>query len=102
MSPAYKWYLGSAFWRERSEYILRRANYICEKCGTRRATEMHHLTYKRVFQEDPSDCSRCAASAMWKSFGGSPRTSFQALRLSIELIACRCDAATPGPAPCRQ
>jgi hypothetical protein len=28
---AYHWYLGSAFWREKSQYILRRANYICEK-----------------------------------------------------------------------
>src|SRR6516225_4044889 len=49
---AYHWYLGSAFWRERREFILGRANHICEKCEKRRATEVHHLTYIRVFQTE--------------------------------------------------
>ena len=35
---AYHWYLGSAFWRERREFILQRAGHTCEKCGKRRAT----------------------------------------------------------------
>jgi hypothetical protein len=68
--PAYHWYLGSAFWRERSEFILRRAGYICEKCRLRRATEVHHLTYIRVFQELPSDwaalCRQCHAEIHWR------------------------------------
>jgi hypothetical protein len=67
---AYHWYLGSAFWREKSQYILRRANYICEKCGIRPATEVHHLTYERVFQEHPSDllavCRQCHAEIHWR------------------------------------
>jgi hypothetical protein len=69
---AYGWYLGSAFWRERREHILQRANNICEKCGKRPATEVHHLTYVRVFNEYvrvfnefPSDlmalCHQCHA-----------------------------------------
>jgi len=62
---AYRWYLGSAFWRERREVILERANHTCQKCGKRRATEVHHLTYIRVFQELPSDlvalCKPCHA-----------------------------------------
>jgi len=66
---AYHWYLGSAFWRERREHILERANYICERCGERPATEVHHLTYLRVFSEFPSDlvalCRQCHAEIHW-------------------------------------
>jgi 5-methylcytosine-specific restriction endonuclease McrA len=61
----YAWYLGSAFWNERRAFILKRANGICEKCGIRPATEVHHLTYLRVFKELPTDlvalCRKCHA-----------------------------------------
>jgi 5-methylcytosine-specific restriction endonuclease McrA len=67
---AYSWYLGSAFWRERREYILKRANHTCEKCGKWPATEVHHLTYLRVFNEFPSDllalCRQCHAEIHWR------------------------------------
>ena len=67
---AYSWYLGSAFWRERREHILQRANHTCEKCGGRPATEVHHLTYLRVFNEFPSDllalCRQCHAEIHWR------------------------------------
>jgi hypothetical protein len=66
----YHWYLGSAFWRERREHVLQRANRMCEKCGKRAATEVHHLTYIRVFQELPSDllavCRQCHAEIHWR------------------------------------
>ena len=64
------WYLGSAFWRERREHILQRANGKCEKCGQRPPTEIHHLTYIRVFQELPTDllavCRQCHAEIHWR------------------------------------
>jgi 5-methylcytosine-specific restriction endonuclease McrA len=67
---AYTWYLGSAFWRERREHILQRANYTCEKCRKRPATQVHHLTYIRVFQELPSDlvalCRQCHSEIHWR------------------------------------
>jgi 5-methylcytosine-specific restriction endonuclease McrA len=67
---AYAWYRGTAFWRERREFILQRAGHTCEKCGKRRATEVHHLTYIRVFQELPSDlvalCRQCHAEIHWR------------------------------------
>lgn len=60
---SYAWYLGTAFWRERREQILSRAQGICEWCHKRRATQVHHLTYLRVFNELPTDlvalCQRC-------------------------------------------
>ena len=52
---AYEWYRGSPSWHERREWIFKRAAYICEKCRKRPATEVHHLTYKRIFNEDPAD-----------------------------------------------
>jgi hypothetical protein len=67
---AYHWYLGSRSWREKSQYILERDNHTCQKCLKRRATQVHHLTYKRVFQELPSDllavCRQCHAEIHWR------------------------------------
>jgi hypothetical protein len=37
-TTSYHWYLGSAFWRERREFILARANHICENCNDRPVT----------------------------------------------------------------
>jgi 5-methylcytosine-specific restriction endonuclease McrA len=69
-ATTYHWDLGSAFWRERREYILKRANFICEKCGKRPATEVHHLTYLRVFNELPTDllalCRPCHSESHWR------------------------------------
>jgi hypothetical protein len=48
---AYHWYLrNSAFWREQRVTIFRRAKGRCEWCG-RPATQVHHLNYRRVFNE---------------------------------------------------
>jgi 5-methylcytosine-specific restriction endonuclease McrA len=78
---AYGWYLGSAFWRERREHILQRANYTCEKCGTQAATEVHHLTYVRVFQELPSDllalCRQCHAEIHWRQPANDNQLQFR-------------------------
>ena len=67
---AYQWYLGSAFWRERQDACLRRANFTCERCKKRRATQVHHLTYLRVFNEMPSDlsalCYQCHKTIHWR------------------------------------
>ena len=61
-------------WRQSGErperHILQRANHTCEKCGKRPATEVHHLTYLRVFNEFPSDlvalCRQCHAEIHWR------------------------------------
>jgi 5-methylcytosine-specific restriction endonuclease McrA len=68
---AYQWYLGSAFWRERRVAAFRRAKGICEKCKRRPATQVHHLTYIRVFSELPTDlmalCGKCHADIHHKT-----------------------------------
>ena len=69
-TTAYLWYRASPSWQERRKSILQRANYICERCRKRPATEVHHLTYKRVFNEDPADlialCRPCHAEIHWR------------------------------------
>lgn len=54
----------------------RRASTFCgapttsARSGIRPATEVHHLTYERVFQEHPSDllavCRQCHAEIHWR------------------------------------
>ena len=48
---AYRQYLTTTEWRERRWRVMQRAGYICEGCGTERATQVHHLTYDRVGRE---------------------------------------------------
>src|SRR6187401_3193054 len=60
---AYNWYLGSEFWRAKRNEAMARAKYVCQRCHIRPATEVHHLTYMRVFNELQTDlqpvCSQC-------------------------------------------
>ena len=41
----------TAAWQERRKKVFKRCNRICEGCGVNPATEVHHLTYKRVCNE---------------------------------------------------
>jgi hypothetical protein len=47
----YAGYLRTREWMERREKVLKRANYVCEGCLCRPATEVHHVTYDHVFHE---------------------------------------------------
>lgn len=47
----YAAYLGSAVWADRRRLVLARCKGMCEGCGTRKAVEVHHLTYEHVFDE---------------------------------------------------
>lgn len=59
----YRAYLQSPEWREKRNRVMRRAGGRCEGCGERSATEVHHKTYDRVFDEMLFDlvavCSPC-------------------------------------------
>ncbi len=59
-------YLSSPYWRGRRGEIMNRARGICEKCEAATATEVHHLTYLRIFNELPTDlvalCRPCHAA----------------------------------------
>lgn len=47
----YNNYLLTAEWKDKRERVLDRDDYLCQACLKRRATQAHHLTYKRVFNE---------------------------------------------------
>lgn len=47
----YDAYLRSPQWKQKAEAVKRRAGGMCEGCEMRKATQVHHLTYKHVFEE---------------------------------------------------
>ena len=55
-------YLFSDEWKHKRDLIMELYNYKCQECGAE-ATDVHHLTYERIFQEDINDliplCRKC-------------------------------------------
>ena len=56
-------YLKSDEWQEKRLTVLKKAAFICRDCRKNKATEVHHETYKRVFNERINDltalCYKC-------------------------------------------
>mgnify|MGYP002392504925 CR=1 FL=1 len=56
-------YLASPAWAERRAKVLRRDGGICQACLERRATDVHHLNYRRFGREPAFDlvavCRQC-------------------------------------------
>ena len=62
MTNKYKEYIKSKEWLEiRLDIIQTRK--CCERCGSKRQLQVHHKTYKNIFNEDQEDlellCARC-------------------------------------------
>lgn len=59
----YDEYLQSESWKSKRKVILNRDNHTCQSCLSERATQVHHLTYDRKYNELPNDlvslCSDC-------------------------------------------
>ena len=59
----YERYLGTAYWRAKSKEAIACANFLCQRCYKRPATQSHHLTYDRVGNELLTDllpvCAPC-------------------------------------------
>jgi hypothetical protein len=51
----YESYINSDEWKEKRKNILIRDNYICQICKTNKAVQVHHLTYKRLGNEQDFD-----------------------------------------------
>lgn len=47
----YEEYLHSDAWALKRAKVLKRANGQCEGCSDQKATQIHHLTYKNIFNE---------------------------------------------------
>lgn len=59
----YRAYLQSAAWQARSAKCKRLAGRQCQRCGSRRELQAHHLHYRNIFAERPEDlvclCRSC-------------------------------------------
>jgi len=59
----YEAYLASPEWRVKREAVLSRCNRVCQVCEKSPATEVHHVTYDRVGEEQDGDlmgvCRTC-------------------------------------------
>lgn len=51
----YPEYLRSPWWRARSAAELARTGGRCERCASRRRVEVHHHTYRNLWNEQPGD-----------------------------------------------
>ena len=62
----YRRYLQSDAWKAKRKSVLQAAGFRCRRCGAP-ATEVHHETYKRIYNERMSDltalCSKCHEAA---------------------------------------
>jgi hypothetical protein len=56
-------YLETDTWRDKRVRVLNRDKYICQACLISKATQVHHLTYTRIFKEPLFDltsvCNDC-------------------------------------------
>lgn len=63
ITAEYQTYLNSNEWKAKRLKVLRRAGFKCQKCKKKQATQVHHKTYKRIFNERLSDlqavCAKC-------------------------------------------
>lgn len=59
----YEAYLLTDKWKAIKEYIHKRDRNRCRRCKSKENLQVHHLTYKRVFEEDMGDlllvCAYC-------------------------------------------
>lgn len=55
MTTAYRTYLKTPEWDGRRRQALYDAGYRCERCGAASPLDVHHLTYRNIFNEAPED-----------------------------------------------
>ena len=59
----YNDYLSSIDWKAKKTKLFQERGKRCERCNSSYRIEVHHKTYKRIFNEQPSDlevlCFQC-------------------------------------------
>ncbi len=92
MKPTYDEYMKSTAWYEKRDLVLKRVGGICEGCGLRAATQVHHHHYENFGDEFLWDlaavCNQCHDSDRahpWKLHDDNPRAEARRFRLHREL-----------------
>ncbi len=66
MNKKYQKYLKSDKWKEKREKILKKRGRVCQLCQSIHQLHLHHLTYRRRYNEKDIDllivCYKCHAS----------------------------------------
>jgi hypothetical protein len=55
-SKASQDYIHSPQWRQRAAALKAAANWRCQKCGSPKDIQVHHLRYDHLGNEQPGDC----------------------------------------------
>ena len=64
---AYEEYIQSPIWLEKRRRVLERCGWMCEGCGSRKATQVHHVRYPR--SEVPGSAGWCAREKLYDLVG---------------------------------
>lgn len=65
----YKDYLKSKEWTEMKIDLIQNRGSKCENCGKKGNVDVHHLTYERLYKEDPEDLMLLCRSCHSKEHG---------------------------------
>ena len=68
----YQQYLKSETWKNKRTAILKKAGHKCRRCRAR-ATEVHHETYKRIYNEKLSDLTALCRECHQKVYTKAPK-----------------------------
>ena len=70
MNSRYRKYLLSDEWGAIRNDLYAKRGKKCERCGSASKVQVHHLTYKNIFKEEPEDleilCAGCHKSEHFK------------------------------------
>lgn len=66
ITAEYQTYLRSPKWDKVRRQALYDARYRCERCGISAPLQVHHLTYRNIFNEKPQDLQAlCFSCHKW-------------------------------------
>jgi 5-methylcytosine-specific restriction endonuclease McrA len=66
----YQEYLQSEMWQDKKNLILEIAEYKCQKCGSKKNLQVHHLNYDSVGNENQHDVIVLCKNCHEKEHGG--------------------------------
>lgn len=74
----YRQYLQSDTWKTKRKAVLQAAGFRCRRCGAP-ATEVHHETYKRIYNEQMSDLTALCRTCHEAAHSKTPKTEKKAM-----------------------